>query len=68
MDELKVQTEFRDYLDRAAREHMWCREGVLSFEEFRDVLGRWQREYHPAWVNNDTLRMAELERALVLDA
>jgi hypothetical protein len=68
MDEAQIQIEFRDYLDRASRSRTAWYDHVVSFEEFRDLLGRWQREYHDAWAVNDTSRMAELERALVLDA
>jgi len=68
LDDDRVQCEFRDYLDRAAGCAASEYGGVLTLEEFRTALARWDREYHPAWMCNDRARMQELENTLLLNA
>lgn len=66
MTDTQLHSEFRDYLERANQSNAPWQASVLTFEEFRAALGRWEREYHPAWISNDHARMEELERSLLL--
>lgn len=56
--------EYGDYLERFTATEDSPR--PLNLAEFQAVLGRWHRDYHAAWHNNDLSTMRELERLLAL--
>lgn len=61
---IDIWQEYQDYLERFEANEARVR--PLVFSEFQSAFGRWQREYHAAWFNNDKATMRELERLLAL--
>lgn len=65
-DELTLRQEYYDYLARFETARHVSRATPLTYPEFKEAFARWQREYDPAWRNDDHATMRELEQLLAL--